>query len=97
MSEEPALDRRPPAPRKPRGAGIYVAYSIAGALLVGAGALSLGHLSAYRPGAKPATSGQRRRVPAPTGEHGNEKPLLQGPGTGVLVAGAGFEPATSGL
>jgi len=60
MSEEPALDRRLPVPRKQRGAGIYVAYSIAGALLLGAGALSLGHLSSYRPsvGAPPAMASQ---------------------------------------
>lgn len=57
MSEEPALGRRPPAPSRPRGAGIYIAYSIAGALLVGAGALSLGHLSSYRPGVQPAAVG----------------------------------------
>jgi polysaccharide deacetylase 2 family uncharacterized protein YibQ len=56
MSEDPALDRRLPVPRKQRGAGIYVAYSIAAALLLGAGALSLGHLAAYR-SARPTTGG----------------------------------------
>jgi polysaccharide deacetylase 2 family uncharacterized protein YibQ len=60
MSEDSALDRRLPVPRKQRGTGIYVAYSIAGALLLGAGALSLGHLASYRPSdvAPPAMAGQ---------------------------------------
>lgn len=57
MSEDSALDRRLPVPRKTRGAGIYVAYSVAGALLLGAGALSLGHLASYRP-ERPTTAGQ---------------------------------------
>lgn len=62
MSEDPALDRRLPVLRKQRGAGIYVAYSIAGALLLGAGALSLGHLSTYRPSAagQPVVGGQAK-------------------------------------
>lgn len=60
MSEESALDRRMAVPREPRGTGIYVAYSIAGALFLGAGALSLGHLSSYRPSGpgQPAMAGQ---------------------------------------
>lgn len=67
MSEDPALDRRLPVPRKQRGAGIYVAYSIAGALLLGAGALSLGHLASYRPSmkAQPAMAKQAAPQPAP--------------------------------
>jgi polysaccharide deacetylase 2 family uncharacterized protein YibQ len=66
MSEDPALDRRLPVLRKQRGAGIYVAYSIAGALLLGAGALSLGHLSTYRPSAvgQPAMAGQAKVQPS---------------------------------
>lgn len=67
MSEDPALDRRLPVPRKQRGAGIYVAYSITGALLLGTGALSLGHLAAYRPSviAQPAMASQAASQPAP--------------------------------
>lgn len=58
MSEDPALDRRLPEPRRPRRAGIYAAYTIAGALVLGAGVLSLGQLSS-RPGASsPAKAGQ---------------------------------------
>lgn len=67
MSEDPALDRRLPVPRKSRAAGIYVAYSIAGALILGAGGLSLGHLSSYRPSASSAAmAGQvASKPPAP--------------------------------
>lgn len=67
MSENSALDRRLAMPREQRGAGIYVAYSIAGALLLGAGALSLGHLSTYRPPAAgpPATAGQAQSPSQP--------------------------------
>ncbi|MGE0421927.1 MAG: divergent polysaccharide deacetylase family protein [Reyranellaceae bacterium] len=63
MSEEPTLDPRPPASRKRRGAGIYVAYSIAAALLLGAGALSLGHLTPRRPAAPPA-AGTAKQAPS---------------------------------
>lgn len=67
MSEDPALDRRLPVPRRQRGAGIYIAYSIAGALLLGAGALSLGHLATYPPSvaSQPAVAGKATVQPPP--------------------------------
>src|SRR5436190_100149 len=77
MSEEPALDRRLPVPRKPRGAGIYVAYSIAGALLVGAGALSLGHLSKYRPAGQPAMASPPDATTAKPPEAAAPKPPIE--------------------
>jgi polysaccharide deacetylase 2 family uncharacterized protein YibQ len=66
MSVDGTLDRQLPTPRKRRGTSIFVAYTIAGALLLGAGALSLGHLSDYRPSVagQPATVGQAATQPS---------------------------------
>ncbi len=87
MSEDSTLDRRLPAPRTSRGTGIYVAYTIAGALLLGAGALSLGHLSSYRPSAagQPALAGQAvaqllaQATPAPPAVLAQVQPPAQPP------------------
>jgi len=77
MSEDPALDRPSPAPRTRRGAGVYVAYTIAGALLLGAGALSLGHFSNYRSSSsgQPTKAGQPvAKPPAPGSASGPAQP-----------------------
>ena len=81
MSDDPALDRPLAVPRQPRGTGIYVAYSIAGALLLGAGALSLGHISSYRPPAagQPAMGGQAVAQTAPASPGGPTQAQPQAP------------------